>query len=64
MVNKAQLVCLPLILASSSAWKLLRGSSRRQSRIIGGTESEPDHTYIASLQDDIGHFCGGSLIAP
>lgn len=63
MVNKAQLVCLPLILASSSAWKLLRGSSR-QSRIIGGTESEPDHTYIASLQDDIGHFCGGSLIAP
>jgi len=63
MVNKAQLVCLPLILASSSAWKLLRGSSR-QSRIIGGAESEPDHTYIASLQDDIGHFCGGSLIAP
>ncbi|EJK74737.1 trypsin-like serine protease [Thalassiosira oceanica] len=63
MMNKAALVCLQLIFASSSAWKVLRGS-HRESRIIGGTESDPDHTYVASLQDDIGHFCGGSLIAP
>ena len=33
-------------------------------RIIGG--SEPDvgrYSYAVSLQDDLGHFCGGSLIA-
>ena len=34
-------------------------------RIIGGTEATEDrHSYAVSLSDDIGHFCGGSLIAP
>jgi len=33
-------------------------------RIIGGTEAYEDRFYYSvSLQDDIGHFCGGSLIA-
>ncbi|KAL7435818.1 hypothetical protein ACHAXH_004356 [Discostella pseudostelligera] len=34
------------------------------SRIIGGTEAERNkYTFPVSLQDQIGHFCGGSLIA-
>lgn len=34
------------------------------SRIIGGTEAERNkYTFPVSLQDKIGHFCGGSLIA-
>jgi len=34
-------------------------------RIIGGNEATEDrHSYAVSLSDDIGHFCGGSLIAP
>ncbi len=34
------------------------------SRIIGGTEAERNkYTFPVSLQDRIGHFCGGSLIA-
>jgi hypothetical protein len=33
------------------------------SRIIGGTETERNkYTFPVSLQDQIGHFCGGSLI--
>jgi len=34
-------------------------------RIIGGSEAtEGRYSYSVSLQDDYGHFCGGSLIAP
>lgn len=34
-------------------------------RIIGGVKSEEGlYPYSVSLQDDYGHFCGGSLIAP
>ncbi|KAL7523848.1 hypothetical protein ACHAXR_001002, partial [Thalassiosira sp. AJA248-18] len=33
-------------------------------RIIGGNEANEDrYSYAVSLQDYIGHFCGGSLIA-
>jgi trypsin len=33
-------------------------------RIIGGSEATPNrHKFAASLQDNLGHFCGGSLIA-
>ena len=33
-------------------------------RIIGGNEAVEDrHAYAVSLYDNIGHFCGGSLIA-
>lgn len=33
-------------------------------RIIGGTEATEDrYSFAVSLQDHIGHFCGGSLIA-
>lgn len=34
------------------------------SRIIGGSEAkEKKYKFAASLQDNLGHFCGGSLIA-
>eukprot|EP01082_Thalassiosira_pseudonana_P003005 g3497.t1 g3497 contig12:2188440-2189856(-) len=34
-------------------------------RIIGGDEADVGrYPYIVSLQDNVGHFCGGSLIAP
>jgi trypsin len=34
-------------------------------RIIGGDEATEDrYSYTVSLNDDWGHFCGGSLIAP
>ena len=33
-------------------------------RIIGGSEATEDgYSYAVSLQDSIGHFCGGSLMA-
>jgi hypothetical protein len=34
-------------------------------RIINGNKAVEDrYSYAVSLQDDVGHFCGGSLIAP
>lgn len=34
-------------------------------RIIGGSESTPnEHKFVASLADEVGPFCGGSLVAP
>jgi len=44
----------------------LHGTSSRDTntRIIGGNEAVEDrHAYAVSLYDNIGHFCGGSLIA-
>ena len=39
------------------------GRKQGNSRIIGGYEAKPNvHSYAASLHDDYGHFCGGSLI--
>ena len=36
-----------------------------QPRIIGGSEAnEGRYSFAVSMQDRIGHFCGGSLIAP
>ena len=38
--------------------------SRIESKIVGGeTATEEDYPYIVSLQNNYGHFCGGSLIA-
>ncbi|KAL7533866.1 hypothetical protein ACHAXR_005490 [Thalassiosira sp. AJA248-18] len=55
------------ILASAS--KSIRGGSQStrelNTRIIGGGKAdEGRYSYAVSLQDSIGHFCGGSLIAP
>jgi trypsin len=39
-------------------------SSPDNNRIIGGSQtSSSRYPYAVSIQDDIGHFCGGSLIA-
>eukprot|EP01083_Nonionella_stella_P180470 643702_1 len=33
-------------------------------RIIGGSQATPNaNKFVVSLQDHIGHFCGGSLVA-
>ena len=38
---------------------------KKNTRIIGGSQtSNTRFPYAVSIQDDIGHFCGGSLIAP
>jgi len=40
------------------------GVLEKEGRIIGGSEATPNkNKYLASLSDDQGHFCGGSLIA-
>lgn len=42
-----------------------RASDRADPRIIGGSPANSGrYRYSVSLQDRIGHFCGGSLIAP
>jgi len=39
-------------------------SDRMETRIIGGNQaSKGRYSYAVSLQDGIGHFCGGTLIA-
>jgi len=51
----------------ASASKSIRGTKQRElvnTKIIGGNEAaEGRYSYAVSLQDSIGHFCGGSLIA-
>lgn len=38
---------------------------RKSQRVIGGRESTNGrYSYAVSLADDMGSFCGGSLIAP
>ncbi|KAL7549251.1 hypothetical protein ACHAWF_012515 [Thalassiosira exigua] len=67
-IFKAILFCQLCIGASAS--RSIRGGNRqrelkRDSRIIGGSAvRDGEHTYAVSLQDGVGHFCGGSLIAP
>ncbi|EJK47790.1 hypothetical protein THAOC_33472 [Thalassiosira oceanica] len=37
----------------------------QRDRIIGGSEAQEDrYSFAVSLQDRIGHFCGGTLISP
>ncbi|KAL7545847.1 hypothetical protein ACHAWF_009195 [Thalassiosira exigua] len=54
-------------LATTSS-KSLRGDADERdlrNRIIGGDKAvQGRYSYAVSLQDDEGHFCGGSLIAP
>ena len=52
--------------SNSNIDRELHGTSSRDTntRIIGGNEAVEDrHAYAVSLYDNIGHFCGGSLIA-
>jgi trypsin len=55
------------VFPTASASNLLRGSqSEDETRIIGGDEANAgEYPYAVSLSSDsIGHFCGGSMIAP
>ena len=41
-----------------------RGDSEKRNLIIGGGEAEKGrYPYMVSFQDEMSHFCGGSLIA-
>lgn len=51
---------------SSTSSTSSRGSRlQKESRIIGGSATgSTEFPYVVSIQDQYGHFCGGSLIAP
>lgn len=34
------------------------------SRIVGGQDADDKFGWVASLQDSLGHFCGGTLVSP
>ena len=51
------------ILALTQA-RFFRGSISRNLVIGGGEAEKGRHPYIVSLQNDLEHFCGASLIAP
>ena len=54
------------VLASSTA--SIRATNQQRelnTRIIGGdAATRGRYSYTVSLQDEVGHFCGGSLVAP
>jgi len=69
-----RLLSITLVLSQHSTQSSARSIRRRRdasnaereldARIIGGSEANEDrYSYAVSFQDDIGHFCGGSLIA-
>ncbi|KAL7466093.1 hypothetical protein ACHAXS_006390, partial [Conticribra weissflogii] len=60
----ATITILPLLLPAL-ATSQEPPSSLIAPRIIGGSQAPPHrYTHTVSLQDRLGHFCGGSLIAP
>lgn len=70
-MNLSRTFLLSQLCALVSSTSLRGNSIQRElglfdnSRIIGGQEAtEGRYSYAVSLQDDYGHFCGGSLIAP
>ena len=49
----------------ASAFAALSTEEKKSQRVIGGREStQGRYSYAVSLADDLGSFCGGSLIAP
>eukprot|EP00571_Detonula_confervacea_P000325 CAMPEP_0172330650 /NCGR_PEP_ID=MMETSP1058-20130122/61514_1 /TAXON_ID=83371 /ORGANISM="Detonula confervacea, Strain CCMP 353" /LENGTH=455 /DNA_ID=CAMNT_0013047875 /DNA_START=194 /DNA_END=1561 /DNA_ORIENTATION=+ len=65
-ISKTLLLSQLCVVASSVS---LRGNNNDErelnTRIINGNKAtEGRYSYAVSLQDDVGHFCGGSLIAP
>jgi len=56
-------------LAAVATGSTIRGGGHhrelKSNRIIGGSEAQEDrYSFAVSLQDGIGHFCGGALISP
>lgn len=65
-LSKALIFSQLCIIASATKSSIRGGNQPRElnTRIIGGDEAIEDrYPYAVSLQDSIGHFCGGSLIA-
>lgn len=66
-MNLSRVFLFSQAFAVASAYKSIRGAQQRElvnTRIIGGSgATEGRYPYAVSLQDNIGHFCGGSLIA-
>jgi secreted trypsin-like serine protease len=49
----------------ATAFAALSSEVKKSQRVIGGREStQGRYSYAVSLADDLGSFCGGSLIAP
>ena len=49
----------------AAAMAALGSDEKRGQRVIGGRESTNGrYSYAVSLADNLGSFCGGSLIAP
>ena len=69
-MNLSKTFVLSQICVAATASSTIRGASQQRdlgadTRIIGGTEAiDGRYSYAVSLQDEIGHFCGGPLIAP
>jgi len=56
-------------LAAVATGKTIRGGEHhrelQRNRVIGGSEAQEDrYSFAVSLQDRMGHFCGGTLISP
>jgi len=74
-MNLSKVFLFSQLCAVSVSSASIRGTIQRQlglfdgnsgnNRIINGEEAqEGRYSYAVSLQDDYGHFCGGTLIAP
>lgn len=67
-MNLSKAIAFSQLCAIASATKTIRGAIQEReldTRVIGGTEAaDGRYSYAVSLQDEVGHFCGGSLIAP
>ena len=67
-MNLSKALLISQLFAVVSAAAYLRGQDDGRAlddRIIGGTQAvDGRYPYAVSLRDNLGHFCGGSLIAP
>jgi trypsin len=49
----------------ATSFAALSSEEKKSQRVIGGREStQGRYSYAVSLADDLGSFCGGSMIAP
>merc|ERR1719393_1205829 len=69
MNQLSTLIVLSTLAAVVATGRTIRGGGHhrelQRNRIIGGSEAQEDrYSFAVSLQDRIGHFCGGTLISP
>jgi len=67
-MNLSKALLFSQLCAMASSSKSIRGANQQRelkTKIIGGVSAtKGQYSYAVSLQDEVGHFCGGSLIAP